>query len=154
MTKFAFDLRGVIVDKETETITEEAIMSVRHTVEKFGKDNVYIISKAKNRWIKANHERLAKCNFFKKTGMLNSNLYFCDEYEDKQKLCSKLSIDYMVDDSRKVLKHLVGTPCIPFFFGVKKEQQERQEQQEQQEQDWVCLPTWKHFRKKIIKIQR
>jgi len=89
MTKFALDLRGVIVDKETETITEEAIMSVRHVVEKFGKDNVYIISKAKNRWIKANHERLAKCNFFEETGMEKSNLYFCDEYEDKKKLLSQ-----------------------------------------------------------------
>jgi hypothetical protein len=43
MTKIAFDLRGVIVDKVSETITDEAIMSVRLAVEKFKNDNIYII---------------------------------------------------------------------------------------------------------------
>ena len=93
MTKIAFDLRGVIVDKVSETITDEAIMSVRLAVEKFKNDNIYIISKAKNKWIKLNIERLKNCSFFEKTGMTNSNLYFVDEYEDKETMCKKLEID-------------------------------------------------------------
>ena len=146
MTKFAFDLRGVIVNKETETIIDEAISSVRMTVEKFTPSNVYIISKAKDKWIKLNRERLKNTNFFERTGMLKTNLYFVNEYEDKETMCKKLGIDYMIDDSVKVIRYLT---CNSFLFGTDK----YMKCVYNHNTETTCLPTWKHLRKEIAKIK-
>ena len=147
MTKFAFDLRGVIVDKESETIMEDAINSVKLTVEKFTTSNIYIISKAKDKWIKINRERLKDTNFFERTGMLKTNLYFVDEYDDKEKMCKKLGIDYMIDDSVKVLRYLT---CKSFLFGSDKYMKTIYSHHNT---ETTCLPTWKHLRKEIAKIK-
>lgn len=147
MTKFAFDLRGVIVNKESEIITEDAINSVRLAVEKFTPQNIYIISKAKDKWIKLNRERLANTNFFERTKMLKTNLYFVDEYEDKEKMCKQLKIDYMIDDSVKVLRYLT---CKSFLFGTNKYAKTIYSNHNT---ETTCLPTWKHLRKEIAKIK-
>jgi len=55
----------------------------------------------------------------------------------RKNFCLKLEIGYMIDDSRKVLKHFTNIQCTPFFFGNKEN-----------ELGWVSVPSWKHFRKK------
>lgn len=59
-TRFAFDLGGVIVERGAmeNIITEESLPSVRLAVEKFGPDNVFIISKAKEKYVERNMELL------------------------------------------------------------------------------------------------
>lgn len=143
MNKIAFDLRGVIVDKITGLISDECIMSIKLTVEKLKKENVYIISKAKDKWININKERLKNIDFFKRTGMLNKNLYFVNEYEDKEKLCKKLNINYMVDDSIKVIRCL---SCNSFLFGVNNVDKRINLSNN------ICIASWKKFRKKLNKI--
>ena len=32
--------------------------------------------------------------FYEKTGFLKDNLYFCNEYSDKARLCDNLKVDY------------------------------------------------------------
>lgn len=142
MTKFAFDLRGVIVNKDDCKISDETIKTINMTVQKFKPENVYIISKAKEKWIEINKKRLADIDFFNRTGMIKENVYFVDEYEDKGILCKKLGIDYMIDDSVKVLRYL---ECNSFWFGVKHNAQTITN-------TVIPTPQWKTFRKKIEKI--
>lgn len=153
MTRFAFDLRGVIINKSTEEIDHEAVTSIKLVVEKYGKNNIFIISKAKNKYIDINKKRLNDYNFFKKTGMLKCNLYFCNEYSDKSKLCANLNIDYMIDDSLKVIKYL---KCKSFL--MKKSYSLNNPQHiyyisNDKNNFTYNTPTWKRFRKKIQKIK-
>lgn len=55
-TKFAFDLGGVILHREAleNFIVDESDISVKLTVQKFSAENVYIISKAKDKYIERN----------------------------------------------------------------------------------------------------
>lgn len=79
-TKIAFDLGGVILHREAldNFIVEESDVSVKLTVEKFGAENVYIISKAKDKYIQRNVELLVNQKFLEKTGLKQQNLYFVD----------------------------------------------------------------------------
>lgn len=79
-TKIAFDLGGVILHIEAldNFIVEESDVSVKLTVEKFGAENVYIISKAKDKYIQRNVELLVNQKFLEKTGLKQQNLYFVD----------------------------------------------------------------------------
>ena len=152
--RFAFDIGGVIINYETNKIDDEAICSIKLVVEKYGKENVFIISKAKNKYIKLNKERLRDYNFYDKTGFFKSNLYFCDEYADKAKLCDKLKIDFMIDDSIKVIKYL---NCKSFL--MKKSYSLKNPQHKYYIANNINnytynTPTWKKFRKKINKISK
>lgn len=143
MVKFAFYLRGVIVDKDSGEISDEAITSIRLVVEKFGSENVYIISKAKSKWIDINRTRLKNRDFYRLTGTMEKNTYFVDNYEYKEKMCNKLGITYMIDDSIKVMKYLTKT--FGWLFTKK---------------DTVLLNNiaiinnWKNLRKRISRIPR
>ena len=154
MTRFAFDIGGVIVNIKTETIDDESVTSIKLVVEKYGNSNVFIISKAKDKYIKLNQERLENFKFYEKTGFLKENVYFCNEYSDKAKLCDNLNIDYMVDDSLKVIKFLncksflmkksysINHPEHIYFIANDKKN------------FTYNTPTWKRFRKKINKISK
>jgi hypothetical protein len=143
MVKFAFDLRGVIVDKDSGEISDEAITSIRLVVEKFGSENVYIISKAKSKWIDINRIRLKNRDFYRLTGAIEKNTYFVDNYEDKEKMCNKLGITYMVDDSIKVMKYLTKT--FGWLF-TKKDTVLLN--------NIVIINNWKNLRKRISRLPR
>jgi len=102
--KIAFDIGGVIIDIDNEIIFDEAIMSINLFVKKFGKENIYIISKAKQKYIQKNMDHFSKVNFFKKTNMKIDNVIFVPEYIDKQYWCKKLNINYMIDDYIKIIR--------------------------------------------------
>ena len=96
MIKVAFDIGGVIVNKVSRVPYEDSLMSIRLFVEKLKPENVYILSKAKDKWIKSNLELFERINFYEQTGITRNNVIFVDEYIDKQKVCANLSIDYML----------------------------------------------------------
>ena len=52
-TRLAFDLGGVIIERGAleNFLVEESDVSVKLAVQKFGPDNVFIISKAKEKYI-------------------------------------------------------------------------------------------------------
>lgn len=114
------DIGGVIVDKTTRLVLPDAIMSIRLLIDKYGTDSIFIISKAKDKWVTANREMLDKEEFYNKTGFDIKNLYFVDEYEDKKTMCDKLKIDYMIDDSIKVIRFLLNTTTTPIWFDKEK----------------------------------
>lgn len=59
-TRIAFDLGGVMIERGAleNYLIEESIVSVKLTVEKFDNENVFIISKAKEKYIARNIELL------------------------------------------------------------------------------------------------
>lgn len=71
MMRIAFDLGGVIIHREAleNFLIQESEMSVKLTVEKFKPENVFIISKAKEKYIQRNIDLLIKVNFFQTTGL-------------------------------------------------------------------------------------
>ena len=84
-TKIAFDLGGVIIERGAleNFMVEESYVSVKLAVQKFGSENVYIISKAKEKYIQRNLDLLKVNEFFEKTGLKIENVYFVNEFEDK-----------------------------------------------------------------------
>ena len=118
MTRIAFDLYGVIINKNINGYMFESILSLKLAVQKYGRDNIFIISKAKDKYVELNKEYLNNIHFFDNTLINKENLIFCREYEDKAILCKKLNIDYMIDDSLKVAKFILDYQTTkPILFG-------------------------------------
>jgi len=141
--RIAFDIGGVIIDRNTNNYMNEAIMSLQEIIKKFKNDNVYIISKARDKYVIQNRLFFEETQFYERTGFLEQNLYFVPEYEDKQFLCNKLKINYLVDDSIKVLRYFDDnhvTKCI--WFGMKNNDK------------YKCVSTWKSIRKFFQKIKK
>lgn len=81
-TTVAFDIGGVIVNKISRIPYKESLISIKLYVEKLKPSNVYILSKAKNKWITNNLELFDKIDFYNKTGIISKNVIFVDEYID------------------------------------------------------------------------
>ncbi len=65
-TRIAFDLGGVIIDKKNREITDEVMMTIKLLIQKFGSDSIFIISKARDKWIESNNRVLNVSGFFEK----------------------------------------------------------------------------------------
>ena len=115
----AFDLGGVIIERGAfeNFIVEESFSSVKLAVEKFGRDNVFIISKAKQKYIDRNLTLLKEKGFITGTNLREENIYFVNEYEDKGELGKKLQLDYILDDSLKVAKIVKEAGFKAIVFG-------------------------------------
>ena len=74
---------------------------------KFGIENIYVISKAKKEMRIKISEWLLKNNFFEETNFLQDHVIFCNEYDDKTELVKKLKINIFIDDHIKVIQNMV-----------------------------------------------
>jgi hypothetical protein len=142
--KVAFDIGGVIVNKITRKIFHNALMSIRLYVEKLGSKNVYILSKAKNKWIILNLKLFKDIDFYKNTGILRENTIFVNEYIDKQIICKKYDINYMVDDSIKVIRFMQSINTNAIWFGNHNKCDDLK---------YKNAKTWKKIRKILNKIK-
>eukprot|EP01080_Neovahlkampfia_damariscottae_P003550 gene3550-6285_t len=123
MTRIGFDIGGVIVDTSTREPYEGALMSIKLAVEKYGAENIFVVSKAKNFWIKQNLELFEKLNFYEITGMKKENIYFVDEFKDKKEKCLQLGINFMIDDEAKVIRSCLESKVItPIWYERSKEE--------------------------------
>ena len=145
-TTVAFDIGGVIVNKISRVPYNESLISIKLYVEKLKPSNVYILSKAKNKWIKNNLELFDKIDFYNKTGIIPENVIFVDEYIDKQTVCNKLGINYMIDDSIKVIRYMQYIDTIPIWFGNNNLSVENLK--------YINAPKWKSIRKILQKISK
>jgi hypothetical protein len=80
---------------------------IRFLKNNYGNDNIYIISKAREVMRDKISKWLLKNNFFEETGLLKKNLIFCNNYEDKAILVTKLKINVFIDDHIKVIQGLI-----------------------------------------------
>ena len=74
---------------------------------KFGIENIYVISKAKKEMRIKISEWLLKNNFFEETNFLQDHVIFCNEYDDKTEIVKKLKINIFIDDHIKVIQNMV-----------------------------------------------
>ena len=155
MVKIAFDLGGVIIDKQNRAITDDVMQSVKLIIEKFGNSNVFIISKAKDKWITSNNEVLENSDFYKKTNFAKENLRYCPEYADKSKICLELDIDYMIDDEIKVVR-FINQDCnktIPILF-IPKLRSKDDLIRIGIDKNVIQITKWKTIRKFFSNVQR
>lgn len=119
-TKIAFDIGGVIFNEEAFELTREAIKSVVEIIQKFHRNNVYIISKAGLKIREIIMLKLDESDFFHITGLNRNNVHFVFEYEDKVTKCMELGINYIIDDHIKIIRFILHEPkcsTIPVWFG-------------------------------------
>ena len=143
--KFAFDVGGVLIDKDTHLFIDDAITSFILVIQKFRKENVFIISKTGETYKQQTLDIFDKNNFWTKTNFLRENLYFVEEYADKAILCKRLSIDYMVDDNTKVLK-FIEKPTIPIWINIENKPNLHNIE------NLIEIRKWTSFRKKMQSI--
>jgi hypothetical protein len=143
--KIAFDIGGVIVNRRERKPIDEAYNSIKLFVEKFKSDNIFIISKAKSKYIDINLKLLNDTDFYNITGFDKKNIYFVNEYYEKAPLCKKLEIDYLIDDSVKIIRSLLDTSTIPIWFNPKDETCLKHKR-------IIVVYKWKSIRKLCSKI--
>ena len=150
-TKIGFDIGGVIVDTSTREPFEGALVTIKLAIEKFGKENIFIISKAKYEWIKSNLELFEKLNFYEVTGVKKDHVHFVDEFEDKKDKCTKLGVTYMIDDEIKVVKFCSESDSIvPIWFERTKEECLKLHLDDKV----IPCKTWKSIRKLLSRIEK
>ena len=122
-TRIAFDLGGVVIERGAiqNFLVDQSIVSVKLAIQKFGQENVFIISKAKDKYKERNIQFLQKNNFFTETGLREDKVHFVNQYEDKGILGKQLKIDYILDDSIKVAKFAILYGFKPILFGKHQE---------------------------------
>ena len=109
------DLRG---DRYMETTPVAGVFNaVKRLIEKYGADNVFIVSKCKAIIEGKTREWLAGNNFYGFTGFNPSNLYFCETREGKAPIVEDLEITDFVDDRADVLGHMEGIVARRYLFG-------------------------------------
>ncbi len=92
---------------EEEQAYKDSFSVIRFLKNNYGEENIYIISKAREIMRLKILEWLLKNKFFKKTGLLQKNLFFCNNYEDKSILVKKLKINVFIDDHIKVIQGMI-----------------------------------------------
>jgi len=164
MVKIAFDVGGVLFDDGSFELSPAAVLTVILAVEKYGKSNIYIISKAGPENQRKILDRLVAGDFYTRTNFQAFNVHFVREYEEKKVLCDGLDIDYMIDDHVKVIR-LVSScrKCIPIWFGPSSidryeslmyelHEQEALSSSNSARQKIIICRKWRGLRKLIEKI--
>ncbi len=94
--------------------------------QKYGAENIYIISKCGAKMEAKTREWLEYNRFYAQTGILPENVLFCREVEEKGPLCVTHSIDAFIDDRLKVLYyiHQAEPSIIQILFGNERRDRE------------------------------
>ena len=74
------------------------------------RDAVYVVSKCGEATEARSREWLSHNNFFERTGVPPSNVYFCRERAEKAPICTRLGVTHFVDDRLEVLSYLDDVP--------------------------------------------
>jgi hypothetical protein len=89
------------------------------------KGNIYLVSKLKVEHDERTLAWLKDNNFFEKTGIEPSHLYFVRERKDKDDVCRKLGITHFIDDRLEILGYMIdSTPNLYLFDPDEEEVQE------------------------------
>lgn len=134
-TKIGIDIGRVIIGGDTDQTArifftdhfleaksvENAFQYVHLIVEKFGKQNTFLVSKCGVRTEERTLAWLSHHHFFEKTGVVPDKVHFCRERKDKRKLCQRFGIDIFIDDRYSVLRHLTNLQQLFLFNPLNEE---------------------------------
>ena len=126
--KIGIDIGRVIIGGDTDkpdqffskdylnaTAVENAFESIKKLVDKYGKENIYLVSKCGESTQKKTLLWLEHTRFFEITGMHESNVYFCEERWQKSLICDEHGINIFIDDRYSVLEHLTNLHQLYLF---------------------------------------
>lgn len=78
--------------------------------------NVWIVSKAGSRMQESTRAWLDTVDFYSRTGLDAEHLRFCQQREEKDRICRELGISHFVDDHVHVMQILRHTVPHLYFF--------------------------------------
>lgn len=115
-TKIGLDLNGVLANNKTSyiktrnysifSVMEDAVNVVKTIIKRYGKENVYIISRVQSHqlsfitgiWMETH-------NFLQKTNMSLDNVKICTRLKNKSRIAEELNITHFIDDRPEVLNY-------------------------------------------------
>ncbi len=118
--RIGIDIGGVIIAQDTDEpdlffsndflrakTFPDCFETIKLLIEKFGKENVFIISKCGEKVQRKSRDWLEHNQFFSSTGFLPGHIHFCLERHEKAGLAERLQLNIFIDDRYTVLKHLL-----------------------------------------------
>lgn len=88
---------------------DDAIRVIHRLVtEVFTSQRVFIVSRVNEEQYKRARAWIQKENLLERTGILEENIHWCAERNDKAPICEKLGITHFIDDRPEVLSYMSG----------------------------------------------
>ncbi len=91
---------------------EGAFTIIKNIIGRFGAANCFIVSKAKAETSCKILQWLENADFYAQVGFLRESVFFVRDYCDKRILVDRFRLNFFIDDSIKVVKHIVDAPTI------------------------------------------
>jgi uncharacterized HAD superfamily protein len=117
--RIGIDIGGVIIAQDTDEpdlfFSEDFLRAkpfpdcfetIRRLIEKFGSENVFIISKCGEKVQRKSRQWLTHNHFFSITGFVPEHIHFCLERHEKAGIAENLELNIFIDDRYTVLTHL------------------------------------------------
>ena len=135
--RIGLDVGGVIIDATSNDGTDTDIRgdnfmeatpvagvydAVRRLVERYGADNIFIISKCGEIVEGRTRQWLTGNNFYAYTGFSPENLRFCRTRAEKAPIAEALALTAFVDDRRDVLEYMRGIVAKHYLFGPQSDE--------------------------------
>lgn len=97
--RIGIDLGRTIVDRDNgNTPFADCFPVTKLIIEKFGADNVFIVSRVNSEQKESAIKWLNLWNFYHNTGLKPDNVYFCFERRDKAIFSKGLKLNVFIDD--------------------------------------------------------
>ncbi|MGD8373353.1 MAG: hypothetical protein PVI21_00670 [Candidatus Woesebacteria bacterium] len=162
MFRIGLDVGGVIIDSLANdntptdfmgdhylrtTAVSGALDGVCGLVERFGRDNVYIISKARRQMVRDRIVRwLWAHEFLHSTRLERGNVFFCSTWIDKTPIAAQLRLNAFVDDRCDVLRYMQVSVPWRFLFRP-------QPRLSQNTTGLVAVASWRQLTLKIDRLR-
>ena len=118
--KIGIDFGKTIGLIENDSPYPDCISTISFLKNKFGSENIYIISKAKKEMSDKITSWLNRINFYERTSFLKDNVIFCENYSDKARIVEKLKINVFIDDHIKVIQSMILLKQIKLIIWFNK----------------------------------
>ncbi|OJJ16072.1 hypothetical protein BKI52_35475 [marine bacterium AO1-C] len=101
----------------------QAFMAIQQIVETYTPQNVHLVSKCGEQTQQRTLQWLTHHQFFEKTGVIPTQVWFCRERHEKRSICEAQNIRTFIDDRFTVLQHLLELDQL-FLFRPSEEELE------------------------------
>lgn len=127
------DVGGVIIDRVNDgtdtsffgrnflltTAVADVFDVLRQLNERF--DQIVLVSKCGQSTQDRTRQWLAHHNFYDRTGIAESDVYFCRERREKSPICQQLGVTHFIDDRLEVLGYLKTVSNLYLFRPIETE---------------------------------
>ena len=151
--KIGIDFGKTIGVVEKNEPYPNSFKTINYLTNFYGNENIFIISKAREKMKKKIINWLNIKEFTKTTNFLEKNIYFCDNYEDKAKLVEKYKINVFIDDHIKVIRVISVLPQMIKIIWF-NENTNIKEIEKKYRQKIVIIKEWNKIMKTFYKINK